>query len=68
VWHTASVRLGSIWAVWRGGRTFREPLMQAGLVMFARNGIVPTLFVRETQLSGDLVNVRSDMCVRCARR
>jgi hypothetical protein len=49
--------------LWRGGRTFREPLIQAGFVIFARNGMLPTLVVRETQLSGVLVNVRSDMCV-----
>jgi hypothetical protein len=50
-----------------GCRTFLEPLIQAGFLIFARNGILPTLVVRDTQPSGVLVNVRSDMCVRCAR-
>jgi hypothetical protein len=53
--------------LWRGGRTFLEPLIQAGFVIFARRGIVFAVLIRETQPSGVLVNVRSDMCMRCAR-
>ena len=44
------------------GRTFLDPLIQAGFVIFARNGIVLAVLIRETQLRGVLVNVRRDMC------
>lgn len=42
--------------------TFLDPLIQAGFVILARNGIVLAVQVRETQLSGVLVNVRRDIC------
>lgn len=42
--------------------TSLDPLIQAGFVIFARNGMMQVARVRETQLSGALVNVKRDMC------
>jgi hypothetical protein len=47
---------------WRGGCTFLDPLIQAGFVIFARKGMAFVVLIRETLLSGVLVNVRRDMC------
>lgn len=42
--------------------TSLDPLLQAGFVMFARNGMMQVARVRETQLSGALVSVLRDIC------
>lgn len=44
------------------GCTFRDPLIHAGFVIFARRGMMLAVCIREPQLSGVLDNVRSDMC------
>ena len=59
MWHTT--RLLDTRGGLEGCRTFLDPLIQAGFVTLARNGMVFIVLIRETLLNGVLVNVRRDM-------